>query len=40
MLFRSADPKGTIPGNKMAFAGIKGEKDLLDLIAYLQQAGQ
>lgn len=31
-----ADPKGYIPGNKMAFAGIKKEADRLNLIAYLE----
>jgi cytochrome c len=35
------DPKGFIPGNKMAFAGIKGkpeeiEADIANLIAYLK----
>jgi len=29
------DPKGYIPGNKMAFAGVKKPKDRADLIAYL-----
>jgi cytochrome c len=28
------DPKGFIPGNKMAFAGIQDKQDLVDLIAY------
>jgi cytochrome c2 len=31
-----ADPKGRIPGNKMAFAGIKAEKDRADVIAYIK----
>ena len=30
-----ADPKGTIPGNKMAFPGVKNEGDRANLIAYL-----
>lgn len=32
------DPKGYIPGNKMAFAGITKESDLEDLLAYLEEA--
>lgn len=31
-----ADPKGFVPGNKMAFVGLKKEDDREDLIAYLQ----
>lgn len=31
-----ADPKGFIPKNKMAFAGLKEAKDRLDVIAYLK----
>jgi cytochrome c len=31
-----ADPKTMVPGNKMAFAGLKVEKDRLDVIAYLK----
>ena len=31
------DPKAKIPGTKMAFAGIKNEKEVADLTAYLQQ---
>lgn len=30
-------PKGFIPGNQMAFPGIKDEKELSHLIAYLKQ---
>ncbi len=30
------DPKGTIPGNKMAFAGITDTTDLADLLGYLR----
>jgi cytochrome c len=29
------DPRGTIPGNKMAFAGVKDNAELADLLAYL-----
>jgi cytochrome c2 len=31
-----ADPKGFIPGNKMAFAGLRKEEDVADVIAYLE----
>ena len=31
------DPKGKIPGTKMAFAGIKNEKEANDLWAYISQ---
>ena len=31
------DPRGFMPGNKMAFAGIKNEKEVADLTAYLKQ---
>ena len=34
------DPKGFIPGNKMAFPGIKDETEMADLLAYLHQATQ
>jgi cytochrome c len=33
-----ADPKGYIPGNKMAFAGLKKGDEVVDVIAYLKQA--
>ena len=33
-----ADPKGFIAGNKMAYAGVKKEDDLKNLIAYLHEA--
>ena len=33
-----ADPKGKVPGNKMAFVGLKKEDDRADLIAYLKGA--
>lgn len=32
------DPKGAVPGNKMAFVGLKKDQDRDDLIAYLRQA--
>lgn len=30
------DPRGNMPGTKMAFAGIKNEKEVLDLVEYLK----
>ena len=33
------DPKAAMPGNKMAFPGIKDETDIADLIAYLETFG-
>lgn len=30
------NPKGTVPGNKMVFAGIKDEQKAKDLVAYLE----
>jgi cytochrome c len=33
------DPKAKIPGTKMAFAGIKNEKEANDLWAYISQYG-
>jgi cytochrome c2 len=35
-----ADPKAFVPGNKMAFAGVKKDDARADLIAYLKQATQ
>lgn len=32
-----ADPKGFMPGNKMAFAGLKDEKEVKDITAFLKQ---
>lgn len=32
------DPKGFIPGNKMAFAGLKKPEDVANLVAYLKTA--
>jgi len=34
------DPKGFIPGDRMAFPGIEDEAQLADLLAYLHQATQ
>lgn len=34
------NPREFIPGNKMAFPGLKKEEDRQDLIAYLKQATQ
>ena len=31
-----ADPKGTVPGDKMAFAGLKKPEDIAAVIAYLK----
>ena len=31
------DPRGKIPGTKMAFAGLKNPQQVTDLIAYLKQ---
>jgi cytochrome c len=31
------NPRAAMPGNKMAFAGLKDEKDIKDLIAFLKQ---
>ena len=31
------DPKAKIPGTKMVFAGIKNDKEIADLTAYLRQ---
>ena len=33
------DPRAKIPGTKMIFAGIKNEKEISDLWAYLKQFG-
>jgi cytochrome c len=34
-----ADPKAAVPGNKMAFPGVKDEKERDDVIAYLKTQG-
>jgi cytochrome c len=31
------DPKGVVKGTKMAFAGLKTDKEVADVIAYLKQ---
>jgi cytochrome c len=31
------DPKGYIPGNRMAFAGLRKDDDIADLLAYLHE---
>ncbi|WP_353186940.1 c-type cytochrome [Bosea sp. (in: a-proteobacteria)] len=33
------DPKAKIPGTKMIFAGIRSEKEIADLTAFLKQFG-
>ena len=33
------DPKANMPGNKMAFAGLRNDKEIADLISYLRQFG-
>lgn len=35
-----ADPKGFMPGNKMAFAGLKSAEDRANVIAFMQQHGE
>jgi cytochrome c len=35
-----ADPKGYVPGNRMAFPGLKKEEDITNLLAYLKEATQ
>ena len=35
-----ADPRGYIPGNKMAFPGLKKEDERADVIAYLKGAAE
>lgn len=32
------DPKAFVPGNKMAFVGLKNETEIVDVIAYIKQA--
>jgi cytochrome c len=34
------DPKEMVPSGKMAFPGIKDDKQIADLLAYLHQAAQ
>ena len=33
------DPKSFVPGNKMAFPGLKTDEEIADVIAYLKQPG-
>ena len=33
-----ADPKATVPGNKMVFMGVKDAADLDNLVEYLKTA--
>ena len=33
-----ADPKGYMPKNRMAFPGLKKEKDIANILAYLEEA--
>lgn len=35
-----ANPKKFLPKNKMAFAGLKKESDLEDIVAYLKEFGE
>ena len=35
-----AKPKKAVPGTKMAFAGLKKEKQIANVIAYLEEATQ
>lgn len=34
------DPRGSLPGNRMTFPGIKDDTELVDLLAFLRQATQ
>lgn len=34
------NPREMVPGNKMAFPGVKDDKEVADLLAYLHQAAQ
>ncbi|WP_315925988.1 cytochrome c family protein [Mesorhizobium sp. SP-1A] len=33
-------PKDKVPGNKMGFAGLKGDADIANVIAYLEDAAK
>jgi cytochrome c2 len=35
-----ADPKAYVPGNRMAFPGLKKQEDIKNLIAYLNEESQ
>lgn len=34
-----SDPRGFIPGNRMAFQGLRSEEDIMAVIAYMQATG-
>jgi cytochrome c len=34
------NPRQFIPGNRMAFPGLKSDRDIADLLAYLRQAAR
>ena len=36
----SADPKAYVPGNRIAFPGLKKQEDIKNLIAYLKEESQ
>jgi len=40
MMIYLLDPRAAMPGNKMAYAGLKDEQDRKDLIAYLKKFPQ
>ena len=35
-----ADPKAYVPGNRMAFPGLKKQEDIKNLLAYLKEESQ
>jgi cytochrome c len=35
-----SDPKAYVPGNRMAFAGLRKEEDIANLLAYLRTVAQ
>ncbi|MFP4271393.1 MAG: c-type cytochrome [Alphaproteobacteria bacterium] len=35
-----ADPRGYIPGNRMAFNGLRSEEQINDVIAYIERESQ
>jgi cytochrome c2 len=35
-----SDPKGFVPGNRMAFPGLKKPEDIANLLAYLHQEAE
>ena len=34
-----ASPKKMLKGNKMAFPGLRNEEDIVNVIAYMKEAG-